>query len=123
EPLHRLALRHARFCQLAASLPTAADRSGAKAVARPKPRRPLARADASGVGAHNDVYHGSLWQGKLSSGVETMQVPTIHNDPWPLRVDEDGVIRVGKGRLTLDAVIDAWQHENKDFSKAFPLIF
>ena len=36
-------------------------------------------------------------------------VPVIMNDPWPLRVDADGVIRVGKGRLTLDTVIEAYQ--------------
>lgn len=35
-------------------------------------------------------------------------VPMIENDPWPLRVDADGVIRVGKGRLTLTTVIEAY---------------
>ena len=38
-----------------------------------------------------------------------MTIPIIHEDPWPLRVDADGVIRVGKGRLTLDTVIEAWR--------------
>src|SRR5277367_3072584 len=34
--------------------------------------------------------------------------PVIQSDPWPLRVDADGIIRIGKGRLTLHAVIEAW---------------
>jgi hypothetical protein len=37
-----------------------------------------------------------------------MTVPVIHaDDPWPLRMDADGVIRVGKGRHTLNTVIAA----------------
>jgi len=31
----------------------------------------------------------------------------IHNDPVPLRVDEDGVIRVGDGRLDLATIVEA----------------
>jgi uncharacterized protein (DUF433 family) len=37
-----------------------------------------------------------------------MAVPIIHDDPWPLRVDADGVIRVGKGRMTLVTLLEAW---------------
>src|SRR5579864_8098606 len=40
-----------------------------------------------------------------------MSIPIIHQDPWPLRVDADGVIRVGKGRLTLESVIEAWREK------------
>ena len=35
--------------------------------------------------------------------------PVIQNDPWPLRVDADGVIRVGRGRLTLNTAIEVYQ--------------
>jgi len=34
---------------------------------------------------------------------------TLHPDPWPLRIDEEGVIRVGKSRVTLDVVVDDYQ--------------
>jgi uncharacterized protein (DUF433 family) len=32
---------------------------------------------------------------------------TIETNPIPLRIDDDGVIRVGESRVTLDSVIDA----------------
>ena len=34
----------------------------------------------------------------------------LHDDPSPLRVDADGVVRVGAGRITLDLVVE--QYEN-----------
>jgi hypothetical protein len=37
----------------------------------------------------------------------SLAVPTVHNDPWPIRIDSDGVIRVGAGRLTLATMLDA----------------
>ena len=39
--------------------------------------------------------------------VETM---TLHADPLPLRSDEGGVVRVGRGRVSLDLVVE--QYEN-----------
>jgi uncharacterized protein (DUF433 family) len=37
----------------------------------------------------------------------SVPTPTIQNDPWPLRIDADGTIRVGDSRLTLAAVVEA----------------
>jgi len=34
----------------------------------------------------------------------------LHEDPSPLRVDADGTVRVGAGRITLDLVVE--QYEN-----------
>ena len=34
----------------------------------------------------------------------------LHDDPSPLRVDADGTVRVGAGRITLDLVVE--QYEN-----------
>lgn len=34
---------------------------------------------------------------------------TIHADPVPLRVDEQGVIRVGDSRISLDVILDYHQ--------------
>src|SRR5437867_165853 len=41
---------------------------------------------------------------------ETMELLPLQADPLPLRVDEGGVIRVGKSRVSLDLVVD--QYEN-----------
>lgn len=37
-----------------------------------------------------------------------MNVPTIHQSPPPIYVDAHGIIRVGTGRVTLAAVVEAW---------------
>ncbi len=53
-----------------------------------------------------------------------MTVPRIHTgDPWPLRIDADGVIRVGDGRHTLNTLIEA-MHDGlspTDITLAFAL--
>lgn len=34
---------------------------------------------------------------------------TLQADPMPLRIDEDGTIRVGSSRLTLDILIEEYE--------------
>jgi uncharacterized protein (DUF433 family) len=35
---------------------------------------------------------------------------TLHSDPLPLRVGDSGIIRVGKSRVSLDLVVDQYEH-------------
>jgi uncharacterized protein (DUF433 family) len=51
----------------------------------------------------------------------SLPAPTIQNDPWPLRIDAAGTIRVGDSRLTLAAVVEAWEDglSPDEITKAF----
>lgn len=37
-----------------------------------------------------------------------MNVPIIHQDPPPVSIDRHGIIRVATGRVTLAAIVEAW---------------
>jgi uncharacterized protein (DUF433 family) len=39
-------------------------------------------------------------------------VPVIHIDPVPLRVEEDGTIRIGTTRVTLDVLLQSFKNGN-----------
>jgi uncharacterized protein (DUF433 family) len=40
---------------------------------------------------------------------EPSEPPVIHPDPPPLRVEEGGVIKVGRGRVSLDLVVEEFE--------------